>query len=466
MKLPVEKNKIYEMYVEDIGIHGEGIGKIDGYTVFVEGALPDEHIKVLIVKTKKQFGYGKLLEILQKSPKRMIPKCHVADKCGGCQLQHMAYESQLDWKTKKVKDHLERIGGFSNVEIEKTMGMDVPWQYRNKVQLPVGGSIDDVKIGFYANRSHRIIDTDCCQLQYPVNQEIVAIIRDFLQSYKIQPYNEQTHTGLVRHILIRMGYYTSEIMVCVVINGKTLPYADVLAEKLCQIEGMTSVVVNENRAKTNVILGKKNTIIWGQHCMHDTIGGISFAISPLSFYQVNPIQTNVLYETALQLADLHGTETVLDLYCGIGTISLFLAQKAKSVFGVEIVPEAIADAKKNAEANGIKNVEFVAGAAEDVIPKLYETQKIQADVVVVDPPRKGCDEVLLDTILQIKPKKVVYVSCDSATLARDLQYLCKEVYHLEQVYVVDMFPQTVHVETIVCLSRIQNEPRIKITMNT
>ena len=453
MKFPVEKNKIYEMYVEDIGIHGEGIGKIDGYTVFVEGALPHEYIKVLIVKTKKQFGYGKLLEILQQSPKRITPKCHVADKCGGCQLQHIAYESQLDWKTKKVRDHLERIGGFSDVKMEKAIGMNMPWQYRNKVQLPVGGTVNDVKIGFYANRSHRIIDTDCCQLQHPVNQEIVAIIRDFLHTYHIPPYHEQTHTGLVRHILIRVGYHTGEIMVCVVVNGKTLPHADVLAEKLCQIEGMTSVVVNENQAKTNVILGKKNTVIWGQDCMHDTIGGISFAISPLSFYQVNPIQTNVLYETALQLADLHGTETVLDLYCGIGTISLFLAQKAKSVFGVEIVPEAIADAKKNAEANGIKNVEFVVGAAENVIPKLYETQKIQADVVVVDPPRKGCDVVLLDTILQIKPQKVVYVSCDSATLARDLQYLCKETYHLEQVFVVDMFPQTVHVETVVLLSK-------------
>lgn len=454
MKLPVEKNKIYEMYVDDIGIHGEGIGKIEGYTVFVEGALPNEQIKVLIVKTKKQFGYGKLLEILQPSPKRVTPKCHVADKCGGCQLQHISYDSQLEWKTKKVKDHLERIGGFSDVKIDKAMGMEMPWQYRNKVQLPVGGTVDDVKIGFYANRSHRIIDADGCELQYPVNEKIVAMIRAFLQQYKIQPYHEETHTGLVRHILIRVGYHTNEIMVCIVVNGKVLPHANALVEKLCQIEGMTSIVVNENREKTNVILGRKTTTIWGQDCIHDTIGGISFAISPLSFYQVNPIQTNVLYQTALQLADLHGTETVLDLYCGIGTISLFLAQKAKSVFGVEIVPEAIADAKKNAEANGIQNASFVAGAAEDVIPKLYETEKLQADVVVVDPPRKGCDTTLLDTILQISPQKVVYVSCDSATLARDLQYLCKEKYHLEQVCVVDMFPQTVHVETVVLMSKV------------
>lgn len=454
MKLPVEKNKMYEMYVDDIGIHGEGIGKIDGYTVFVEGALPKEQVQVLIVKTKKQFGYGKLLKILQPSPERVTPKCPVADKCGGCQLQHISYDSQLAWKTKKVKDHLERIGGFSDVTIEQTKGMQVPWAYRNKVQLPVGGTVDDVKIGFYANRSHRIIDTDCCALQYPVNQQIVEIIRTFLQEYRIAPYQEETHTGLVRHILIRVGYHTNEIMVCMVINGNTLPHADVLVERLCKIEGMTSIVVNENKAKTNVILGNRTTTVWGQDCIHDTIGGISFVISPLSFYQVNPIQTNVLYQTALDFADLHGTETVLDLYCGIGTISLFLAQNAKSVFGVEIVPQAIVDAKKNAQANGIQNASFVAGAAEDVIPKLYETQGLQADVVVVDPPRKGCDTTLLDTILQIRPQKVVYVSCDSATLARDLQYLCKAQYHLEKVCVVDMFPQTVHVETVVQLSKL------------
>lgn len=465
MKLPVEKNQTYTMSITDIGTNGEGIGRIDGYTVFVEGALPEEVIKVLIVKTKKHFGYGKLLEILEPSPHRVTPACPVAAKCGGCQLQHLSYEGQLAFKTKKVKDHLERIGGFSGISVGYAKGMEEPWRYRNKAQFPVGGKTGEPEIGFYAKRSHRIIDTPVCMLQNEVNDRIVKIIRAFLAEYEIPLYDETIHRGLVRHILTRMGRRTGEIMVCLVVNGRKLPHCDVLVERLREIEGMTSIVLNVNTDQTNVILGTEVHVLWGKETIRDYIGDVQFEISPLSFYQVNPLQTQVLYQTALDFAELEGNETVLDLYCGIGTISLFFAQKAKHVFGVEIVPEAIADAKRNATLNSMNNADFAVGAAEDVIPRLYEEKGITADVVVVDPPRKGCDSVLLDTIAAISPKKVIYVSCDSATLARDLAYLCPKGYTIEKVQVVDMFPHTVHVETVVLLSKLNTKQHIEVELN-
>lgn len=465
MKLPVEKNQTYTMSITDIGTNGEGIGRIDGYTVFVEGALPEEVIKVLIVKTKKHFGYGKLLEILEPSPYRVTPACPVAAKCGGCQLQHLSYEGQLAFKTKKVKDHLERIGGFSGISVGYAKGMEEPWRYRNKAQFPVGGKTGEPEIGFYAKRSHRIIDTPVCMLQNEVNDRIVKIIRAFLAEYEIPLYDETIHRGLVRHILTRMGRCTGEIMVCLVVNGRKLPHCDVLVERLQEIEGMTSIVLNVNTDQTNVILGTEVHVLWGKETIRDYIGDVQFEISPLSFYQVNPLQTQVLYQTALDFAELEGNETVLDLYCGIGTISLFFAQKAKHVFGVEIVPEAIADAKRNAALNGMDNADFAVGAAEDVIPRLYEEKGITADVVVVDPPRKGCDSVLLDTIAAISPKKVIYVSCDSATLARDLAYLCPKGYTIEKVQVVDMFPHTVHVETVVLLSKLNTKQHVEVELN-
>ena len=465
MKLPVEKNQTYTMSITDIGTNGEGIGRIDGYTVFVEGALPEEVIKVLIVKTKKHFGYGKLLEILEPSPHRVTPACPVAAKCGGCQLQHLSYEGQLSFKTKKVKDHLERIGGFSGISVGYAKGMEEPWRYRNKAQFPVGGKTGEPEIGFYAKRSHRIIDTPVCMLQNKINDQIVKIIRAFLTEYEIPLYDETIHRGLVRHILTRIGRRTGEIMVCLVVNGRKLPHCDVLVERLREIEGMTSIVLNVNTAQTNVILGTEVHVLWGKETIRDYIGDVQFEISPLSFYQVNPLQTQVLYQTALDFAELEGNETVLDLYCGIGTISLFFAQKAKHVFGVEIVPEAIADAKRNAALNGMNNADFAVGAAEDVIPRLYEENGITADVVVVDPPRKGCDSVLLDTIAAISPKKVVYVSCDSATLARDLAYLCPKGYTIEKVQVVDMFPHTVHVETVCLLSKLNAKQHIEVDIH-
>uniref|UniRef100_UPI002714A906 23S rRNA (uracil(1939)-C(5))-methyltransferase RlmD n=1 Tax=Anaerotignum sp. TaxID=2039241 RepID=UPI002714A906 len=450
MSLPVEKNKTYEITIDALGSNGEGIGRIDGFTIFVEGALPEEFVRILIVKLKKSYGYGKLIEIISESPYRVEPHCPVAKTCGGCQLQHLSYEGQLLYKAKKVKDDLERIGGLKDIGEVTVFGMENPWRYRNKAQFPVGKGIDDLaEIGFYAKRSHRIVDTPVCLLQNDVNDQIIACVREFMNEYKISAYDEQKHKGLVRHILTRVGRNSGEIMVCIVINGKTLPQSEALVEKFKKINGVVSIVLNVNRELTNVILGTKVITLWGKSVIEDTLSGIFFEISPLSFYQVNPTQTEVLYNKAVEMADLKGEETVLDLYCGIGTISLFFAKKAKKVFGVEIVPEAIFDARKNAERNGITNVSFEIGAAEEVIPRLFQEQGIIADVIVVDPPRKGCDQTLLDTIASIAPEKLVYVSCNPATLARDVAILTEKGFEVKDVQVVDQFPMTVHVEAII-----------------
>lgn len=451
--IPVEKNKIYEMQIDALGSKGEGIGRIAGYTVFVEGALPGETIRVLIVKVKKNYGYGKLMEILEVSPERREPMCPVAKQCGGCQLQHLSYKAELAYKTREVKDVMERIGGIKGVEVKPALGMENPWRYRNKAQFPVGRGKNGCAIGFYAKRSHRIVDTEKCFLQNECNDEIIGIVRTFLNEFHIPLYDEEKHKGLVRHILTRIGRNSGEIMVCIVINGKKLPNSDILVERLKAVEGVVSIVLNVNKEKTNVILGQKIIALWGKDTITDSIDGIAFEISPLSFYQVNPVQTEVLYGKAVELADLKGDETVLDLYCGIGTISLFFARKAKKVFGVEIVPEAIADAKKNAARNGITNVEFAVGAAEEVIPRLYEEEGITADIVVVDPPRKGCDEKLLETILRISPEKIVYVSCNPSTWARDLVVLKEGGYALKEVQPVDQFSHSVHVEVVSLLQK-------------
>ncbi|RGU30161.1 23S rRNA (uracil(1939)-C(5))-methyltransferase RlmD [Ruminococcus sp. AF17-22AC] len=453
------KNDIVTLEIVDCGTDGEGIGKADGFTVFVKDAVIGDTVTAKIMKAKKNYGYGRLMEILKPSPYRVDPICPSARQCGGCQLQAVSYEEQKAFKEKKLRGHLERIGGFKELPMEPLIGMDEPYHYRNKAQFPVGRNKEGrIVTGFYAGRTHAIIENRDCALGIPQNKEVLDRVIAHMEKYNIAPYDEMTGKGLVRHIFVRYGFFTGELMVCLIINGQDLPQQKELVEKLGEIPGMTSISLNINKKRNNVILGDKVKTIWGKEYITDKIGDISYEISPLSFFQVNPHQTWKLYSKALEYADLHGEETVWDLYCGIGTISLFLAQKAKFVRGVEIVPAAIEDARRNAHLNEIDNVEFFVGKAEEVLPREYEKNGVYADVIVVDPPRKGCDEMLLKTILKMQPKRVVYVSCDSATLARDLRFLCDNGYELKKVCGVDQFPQTVHVETVVLLSQLKQKP--------
>ena len=453
------KNDIVTLKIEDCGIDGEGIGKADGFTVFVKDAVIGDTVRAKIMKAKKNYGYGRLEEIITPSPDRVEPKCQFARQCGGCQLQALSYEKQLEFKTSKVRGHLERIGGFTDIPMEKILGMDQPFHYRNKAQFPVGKSKDGrIITGFYAGRTHSIIENRDCALGVTRNKEVLDRVIAHMEKFHIQPYDENTGKGLVRHVLIRYGFFTDEMMVCLIINGEKLPGEEALVKSLRQIPETVSVMVNVNKKRNNVILGEKVRLLWGQPYITDKIGEISYQISPLSFFQVNPYQTGRLYGKALEYAQLSGNETVWDLYCGIGTISLFLAQKAKMVRGVEIIPAAIENAKENARLNGFDNTEFFVGKAEEVLPEQFARTGERADVIVVDPPRKGCDETLLSTIIEMQPDRVVYVSCDSATLARDLKYLCERGYELKKVCPVDMFPNTVSVETVVLLSQLKQKP--------
>ena len=453
------KNDIVTLKIEDCGIDGEGIGKADGFTVFVKDAVIGDTVRAKIMKAKKNYGYGRLEEIITPSPDRVEPKCQFARQCGGCQLQALSYEKQLEFKTSKVRGHLERIGGFIDIPMEKILGMEQPFHYRNKAQFPVGKSKDGrIITGFYAGRTHSIIENRDCALGVTRNKEVLDRVIAHMEKFHIQPYDENTGKGLVRHVLIRYGFFTDEMMVCLIINGEKLPGEEALVKSLRQIPEAVSVMVNVNKKRNNVILGEKVRLLWGQPYITDKIGEISYQISPLSFFQVNPYQTGRLYGKALEYAQLSGNETVWDLYCGIGTISLFLAQKAKMVRGVEIIPAAIENAKENACLNGFDNTEFFVGKAEEVLPEQFARTGERADVIVVDPPRKGCDETLLSTIIKMQPDRVVYVSCDSATLARDLKYLCERGYELKKVCPVDMFPNTVSVETVVLLSQLKQKP--------
>ena len=448
------KNDLVTLEIEDCGIDGEGIGKADGFTVFVKDAVIGDTVTAKIIKAKKNYGYGRLMEVLKPSPYRVEPKCEFARQCGGCQLQALSYDQQLVFKTNKVKGHLERIGGFTDIPMEPIIGMDELFHYRNKAQFPVGRNKEGkIVTGFYAGRTHNIIENRDCALGVAENKEVLDRVIAHMEKYGIEPYNEATGKGLVRHVLIRYGYFTKEVMVCLILNGNKIPKEEQLVKSLCEIPGMTSITINVNKKHSNVILGEEIRLLWGQEYITDRIGDISYQISPLSFYQVNPMQTQKLYAKALEYADLHGQETVWDLYCGIGTISLFLAQKAKFVRGVEIVPAAIENAKENAKLNGLENTEFFVGKAEEVLPREYKKNGVYADVIVVDPPRKGCDETLLETMVEMNPDRIVYVSCDSATLARDLKYLCERGYELRKVCPVDQFGMTVHVETVVLLSK-------------
>ena len=461
----MNKNDIVTVEITDIGVSGEGIGHVDGYTLFIKDAVIGDVVEAKVMKAKKNYGYARLMKVITPSEYRVEPKCAFARRCGGCQIQEMSYDRQLVFKDQKIRGNLERIGGFtkdqSDTVMQPVVGMEHPFGYRNKAQFPFGTDKEGNPItGFYAGRTHDIIANTDCALGVEQNKEILEIILQYMRENKIKSYDEKTGKGLIRHALIRYGFKTKEIMVCLVVNGKKLPKAERLIEKLIQIEGMTSITISPNTRRDNVIMGDSYEILWGQGYITDYIGNVKYQISPLSFYQVNPVQTEKLYGLALEYADLKGDETVWDLYCGIGTISLFLAQKAKQVYGVEIVPQAIDDAKENAKINAIDNAEFFVGKAEEVLPEYYAEyerehngETAHADVIVVDPPRKGCDETLLETIVKMQPEKVVYVSCDSATLARDLKYLCANGYEIRMCRGVDQFPQTVHVETVVLLSQ-------------
>lgn len=510
--LPVSKNE--ETVIEIIGMNhdGEGVGRANGYTLFVQGALPGETVRVRVMKTKKQYGYAKLLEIVKASPDRVSAPCPIYDQCGGCQIQHMSYAGQLAWKRQLVVDNLQRIGKLnvmvedaetlaSNVQEDEesakqrvqndasvgeaneaqmigsnrirlrlegvmneedtehairvlpTMGMDDPWRYRNKAQVPIGVTEGGLVGGFYAKGSHRIIDMESCLIQHEHNDEVVAKVKEIGSHFGISAYNEETGRGLLRHVVVKKAFRTGEMMLVLVTNGRDIPYKDEWIGSIREaIPHVASICQNVNKKQTNVIFGDETRVLWGRDVIYDYIGDVQFAISARSFYQVNPVQTEVLYGKTVEYAGLSGKETVIDAYCGIGTISLFLAQHADQVYGVEIVPEAIEDARSNALLNDMKNVKFEVGASEDVIPR-WKEQGIEADVIVVDPPRKGCDPRLLETILEMKPERVVYVSCNPSTLARDLRVLEDGGYRTVEVTPVDMFPHTVHVESVAMLVR-------------
>lgn len=476
-KAVYKKNDMVTVTIEDVGMDGEGIGKVDGYTLFIKDAIIGDLVEAKIMKAKKNYAYARLEKVLKPSPFRVKPSCDYARVCGGCQLQAMSYEEQLRFKERKIFRDLVHIGGFSEEEIEKVMepvlGMEMPFNYRNKAQYPIGTDKEGKLIaGFYAGRTHSIIANTNCKLGLTINNRILEAVLSFMEQNHITAYDETLHKGLVRHVLIRCGFATKEIMVCPVINGKDFPKAKEFVDRLLRLDlkekgedwKITSICISSNTKDTNVIMGEEFEVLYGKGYITDYIGDVAFRISPLSFYQVNPLQTKKLYEISLEYANLSGDETVWDLYCGIGTISLFLARKAGKVYGVEIVPQAIENARENAIINRIENAEFFVGKAEEVLPEKYEKEQIKADVIVVDPPRKGCDEKCLNTIVRMQPKRIVYVSCDPATLARDLKYLRGNGYELRRVRGVDQFGQTVHVETVVLLSQQKADDYIEVEL--
>lgn len=450
----LEINKEYIVDIVSLGYEGEGIAKIDRFPIFIPGALIGEKVKVKIVKAKKNYANAKLIEIIERSIERREPKCKNFKRCGGCTLKHLNYKGQLDFKFNRVKDCISKIAGIDENIVKYTLGMEEPYGYRNKVQFPVGLVDGKVSIGFFSEKTHEIIDINSCLIQDDDSNKILKIIRAWIEEYSIVPAKKDGvfyKKGLLRHIVIRKAFKTDEIMVVLVTLDKKIPAVDKLIEKLnSEMSSVKSIVQNINSKDTNLVMGEKCITLYGQDYISDYIGQYKFNISPLSFFQVNPMQTEVLYNKALEYADLNGNEVVFDAYCGTGTITLFLSQKAKKVYGVEIIPQAIENAKENAKANNITNSEFFVGKSEEIIPRLIQ-DGIRPEVIVVDPPRKGCDVKLLDSIGKAKPERVVYVSCDPSTLARDLKYLEGLGYKTIEVQPVDMFPMTKHVENVALL---------------
>ncbi len=452
----MKKNDLIDIEITGMTHEGLGVGKSDGMVVFVQGAIDGEIVKAKVIKTTKTYAVARIEGWLQKSPFRQEPFCAVYKRCGGCSLQHMTYSKQLEFKHRVVTDNLERIGGFKDIQVKPVIGMEDPRYYRNKAQYPVGMGEKGAIAGFYARRTHEIIATENCGIQDTASEALRNTVLEKMQEFGFSPYDEKTGKGLLRHIVTRVAFSTGDIMVILVVTTENIPGLDRMIQHILSKNPMVkSIILNINTRRDNVILGDRVITVHGSNTLIDTLGPFQFHISPLSFYQVNPIQTVVLYEKAVEFAGLTGTETVYDLYCGIGTISLFLSRQAKQVIGVEVVDEAVRAARRNADLNGIENTEFYTGLAEEVVPILYSQGK-KADVVVVDPPRKGCDKKLLETMVQMQPKRIVYVSCNPSTLARDLKYLGENGYSIKAVQPVDMFPWSEHVECIAGIRRIDS----------
>jgi 23S rRNA (uracil1939-C5)-methyltransferase len=451
----IKKDNIIELDITGMTHEGMGVGKIEGFAVFVQGAIEGEKVRAKIIKVLKNYAIARVMEYISSSPFRTEPFCPAYKRCGGCSLQHMTYEKTLDFKRQVVTDNLIRIGGLSDVKVNETIGMENPLNYRNKAQYPVGIGKEGPIAGFFARRSHEIIDAASCDIQHSLSDKAKDIVLGFVKALNIPVYNENTGEGIIRHVVTKIAFGTGEVMVIIVATRPEIPKVNKLVYRLKRdIPGLGSIILNVNPKPGNVVLGTQNITLYGKDTIEDKLDGLTFEISPLSFYQVNSIQTEVLYKKALEFASLSGNETVYDLYCGIGTITLFAARKARLAIGIEVVTEAVEAARRNAIKNNIVNTEFHTGEAEKVFPKLFANGK-KADVVFVDPPRKGCDEVLLKTLAEMSPSRIVYVSCNPSTLARDLKYLCgtDAGYEVKEVQPVDMFPWTEHVECVTLMSR-------------
>lgn len=448
----LRKNDEITVEIERFG--GEmGVSHLEGMTLFVQGALPGERVAARAQKVEKTHAFLKTLRVLSASPYRTAPPCPYYEKCGGCVCQHMTYALSLEMKRQRVRDALERIGGLT-IDVQPVIGMADPWHYRNKTALPVGGEAGAPRIGYFAPRSHRIVDVGGCLIAKPESDAVAAILRRWMEKFGVAPYDEASHKGLIRHVMSRVSR-SGQVMAVVVATSASLPHAHELTAMLrAGVPGLCALYLNVNKRGDNVILGGESKLLFGAERLVDTLCGFRYALSPQSFFQVNPAQTEALYQTALRFARLAGNETVCDLYCGAGAISLLLAKNARRVIGVEIVPQAIRDAEENARQNGIANAEFHAAAAEDLLPRLVD-QGLRPDVIVLDPPRKGCEESVLRAIAASAPARVVYVSCDPATLARDAKFLCANGYAADACQPVDMFCWTGHVETVLQLSKIK-----------
>jgi len=467
--LPVALHDIVECSVIGLSHEGEGVGRYEGFTLFVPGALPGERVKARVTEVKKRFGRAELLTVLEASPDRVAPPCAVYSRCGGCQLQHLDYAAQLGWKRQLVVDALSRIGKLtvassdasfrhlplsSEVVVHPVIGMDEPWRYRNKAQVPIGFDLEEGGLvgGFYEQGTHSIVEMDTCLIQHERNDDAVLKVKRIARELGIEAYDEKSHSGWLRHVVVKTSFASGDMMVVLIALTRETKGLEAFVSRIrSELPHVVSVMLNVNPDRTSAVFGRDTYKLAGVDVIYDSIGDIRFAISARSFYQVNPVQTEVLYRKALEYAALTGTETVIDAYCGIGTISLFLARAAAQVYGVELIPDAVEDARANARLNDIDNADFTVGRAEVVLPA-WRAEGIDADVIVVDPPRKGCDAALLDTLIAMRPERIVYVSCNPATLARDLAVLEAGGFRTVEVQPVDMFPHTGHVECSVLLT--------------